>query len=240
MPRFFVDSVAGETTSLFGADAAHITRSLRMRPGEALTLCDGRGMDYHCEILSAEADEVALRVLESCPSKSEPSLRLTLFQALPKGDKMEFIVQKAVELGVCSIVPVLTEFCVSRPDSKKWEAKQQRYARVALEAAKQSGRGVIPTVEPLCSFSQALACMKAAGQGILLYEKAEAALSSVLEPSAGEISLMVGSEGGFSAGEAAQAREAGIRPALLGPRILRCETAPIAALSAVLYATGNL
>ena len=123
----------------------------RMAPGDSLTVCDGAGCDYCCQILSV-GDSVILKVVEQAPSVSEPTIQLHLYQALPKGDKMEFIIQKAVELGVTEITPVMTAYCVSRPDSKSMEKKLARYQKIALEASKQCGRGRIPQVHPLLNF----------------------------------------------------------------------------------------
>lgn len=242
MPRFFIeptDAREGGSIMLSGEDARHIARVLRMRPSEAITLCDGVGFDYRCEIAAVEPDSVEARVLQKLPNETEPAVRIRLYQALPKGEKLDFIVQKAVELGAFDIVPVLTEHCVSRPDAKSMDKKTARLQKIALEAAKQSGRGIIPRILPLQKFEQAISGMKTAGRAILLYERASSPLSSFLRNGMCDIALMVGSEGGFSPEEAALAEREGIAMASLGRRILRCETAPVCALSAVLYAQGE-
>jgi 16S rRNA (uracil1498-N3)-methyltransferase len=240
MPRFFLPEISGGYAVLTGEDARHITKSLRMRTGEEIILCDGRGTDFHGRV-SVLGEEVGVEILSSGPSRSEPAARLTLYQALPKADKLDFIVQKAVELGVSEIVPVLTSRCVSRPDGKAMEKKRERLAKTALEAAKQSGRGIIPEVAPLADFSGALACMKQAGLAILCYERAELPLREALRGKApASVAVMIGSEGGFSREEAAGAEALGIPAVSLGSRILRCETAPVCALSAILYALGEL
>lgn len=240
MPRFFTDPPAGDEVFLTGEDARHIARALRMREGEEITLCDGAGFDYHGEIAALSPDEVAVRIFRREPSQSEPAVRIRLYQALPKGDKLDFIVQKAVELGAAEIIPVLSERCVSRPDEKSMAKKLARLQKVALEAAKQSGRGIVPQILPLQSFKQALAGMKQAARPILLYERASEPMSAFLAGSFDEVAVMVGSEGGFSPEEAALAGEQGIALASLGRRILRCETAPLCALTAILYSTGEL
>lgn len=240
MPRFFVEPPAGDTAILTGEDARHIIKSLRMREGETLTLCDGRGFDYQCLIQSAEGDIVAARVLARQPSAGEPAVSIRLYQALPKGDKLDVIVQKAVELGVREIVPVLTERCVSRPDERSMEKKSVRLQKIALEAAKQAGRGVVPRILPLQSYREAISGMKEAERAILLYEGAQTPLSACLPVCpAGSIAFMVGSEGGFSPEEVRRAESQGIFPASLGRRILRCETAPLCALSVILFAAGE-
>ena len=148
MPRFFVPPFSGEETAVTGEDGRHIARSLRMKVGEPLTLCDGVGTDYQCEITGFSGEKVWVRVLERAPSQSEPSIKVTVYQGIPKGDKMDAIVQKAVELGACEIVPVAMRRCVSRPDEKSAAKKTARWQKIADEAAKQSGRGILPQVLP--------------------------------------------------------------------------------------------
>lgn len=225
---------------LTGEDAHHICRALRMRRGEEITLCDTRGYDYFCRLEEVAPGEVRARVLGREASKSESRARITLYQALPKGDKLEFIVQKATELGACEVVPVLTGRCVSRPDAKTMEGRRRRLQKIALEAAKQSGRGKIPEIAPLLSFSEAIGGMKQAECAILCYEEAATPLFPLLLPEARSFALMVGSEGGFSPQEAQSAAENGIPTASLGRRILRCETASVAALSALLCRLGEI
>ena len=244
MPRFFTDTVEPDLLTLTGEDAAHSTRVLRMQAGEELTVCDARGTDARCVIdAPPAASAVRLRVLERMPTVSEPRVRVTLFQALPKADKMEWIIQKAVELGVHGIVPVLTLRCVSRPDDKALRGKLERWNRIAREAAMQSGRGMVPRVAAPLPFARALEALAALPVGLLLYERAGGVLSQALAgaPSLPDaLGLLVGPEGGFDESEAAAAEGAGLRLAGLGPRILRTETAPLAALAAVLYAAGEL
>lgn len=240
MPRFFTGPIEGQTYTIVGEDASHIAKSLRMAPGEALTLCDGQGFDYRCEIRGLSSGSVQVEVLEKHPNQSEPSVRFTLYQGLPKSDKMDLIVQKAVELGISSIVPMQTSRCVSRPDAKSMEKKRQRWQKIALEAAKQSGRGSIPQVLPLTDFSRALEQAAQDELCLFFYEGGGAPLRTLASPSLSRCSLLVGPEGGFAPEEVALAQSAGAQQATLGPRILRTETAPLAALSALLYATGNM
>lgn len=241
MPRFFTGEVHGDRAEIGGEDARHIALSLRMKAGEYVTVCDARGNDYQCVITSVEPGRVQLDVAASAPSAGEPSVDITLYQALPKSDKLEFIVQKAVELGVGRIVPVLTHRCVSRPDEKSMARKLARYNKIALEAAKQCGRGRVPEVEPLIDFGTALERMAEAPLGLFFYENAECSLKEALSKRlCKEVSVFVGSEGGFEPGEAEQAAAKGLRPLSLGSRILRCETAPLAALTAILYEAGDI
>jgi len=240
MPRFFLEDIAGEQAHIQGDDARHITKSLRMREGEELTLCDTKGTDYRCSIETLDYEEVTVRVLEHSPSRSEVSCRIRLYQALPKGEKLEFIVQKATELGADEIVPVVTARCISRPLMRSMEKKRERLQKIAYEAAKQSGRGKIPRILPMVNFSEALEGMKQAELPLLFYEESYNPLHTILQGEPASISLMVGSEGGFTAKEAVDAQQAGIHLASLGSRILRCETAPVCALSAILYFLGEI
>lgn len=237
MPRFFTGPLEGPTALLTGEDAAHISRSLRLRPGEEITLCDGRGTDYEGRICST-GETVEVEILSRRPSVAEPGVQITLYQACPKGDKMETIIQKSVELGVSAIVPVLTERCVSRPDRAAMAKKLPRYQKIALEAAKQSGRGIIPAVHPLLTLREA--AERVSGSSLVLYEKGGERLCNLISGHETEINLFVGSEGGFSPEEIALLGEKGIRPATLGSRILRCETAPVCGLAVVLSLTGDI
>lgn len=241
MPRFFVGAVSGDQAVVTGEDARHMALSLRMRPGEAVTVCDSAGNDYQCVIQRIDPQQVVLQVAQVSRSAGEPSVQITLYQALPKGDKMDWIVQKAVELGVGRIVPVLTRRCISRPDARSLERKVERWNRIAKEAAKQCGRGRSPQVEGLLELPQALEQIREDQLGIFFYENATQPLRPVLEERLKEsVSLLVGSEGGFDPTEAALAQEQGLCCLSLGSRILRCETAPLAALAAILYQAGDL
>lgn len=241
MPRFFTDQINETSAEITGEDARHIAFALRMKTGEALTVCDGAGQDYQCEIETIAPERVTLAVRSVAPSAGEPRVAITLYQALPKGDKLEMIIQKAVELGVSRIVPVLTHRCVSRPDERSMAKKLERYNKISLEAAKQCGRGRIPDVAPLLNFKAALAQMRTDTLAILFYENADAPLREVLTARlADRVSIFVGSEGGFEPSEATLAAESGLVALSLGTRILRCETAPLAALAAILYEAGDL
>lgn len=245
MPRFFTQDITEAGGCITGEDAKHIAKVLRMKVGDELTVCDTKGRDYDCMIEEIGAGEVRLKVLSVAPSQSEPDVRVHLYQAMPKADKMETIIQKAVELGAASITPVMTRRCVSRPDAKSMDKKLVRYNRIALEAAKQCGRGVVPPVLPLLELPQALEQMQRTGCPILFYENATAPAKQVIskarESGKGpEIAVLIGAEGGFDEDEVALAREHGCHILSLGKRILRCETAPLAALTILMYETGNM
>ena len=241
MPRFFIDYTpnVGESAVIEGADARHIGGALRMTAGEALTLCDGRGTDYTCTIVAVEKERVTLSVDAATPSTSEPSLAVTLYIGLPKGDKMELIIQKAVELGVTAIVPVATARCIVKLDGKDAAKKQARWQKIAAEAAGQSGRGIIPTVELPVSWKQALARFEQE-QTLLCYEGGGAPIGQLVTPADTAVSLVVGPEGGFDVAEVEAVLQAGGKIATLGPRILRCETAPLAAIAVLMEKSGNM
>jgi len=239
MPRFFLQHIDGQTAYIEGDDARHIAKSLHAKPGRELVLCDMKGTDFLCKVREIDSSLVILDILSSEPSRGEPRTYIKLYQALPKGEKFEFIVQKAVELGVSEIIPVLTSRCVSRPSYKAMEKKLVRFGRIAHEAAKQCGRGIVPPVRPLLEFQAAAAEMAGCDLPILFYEESGAPLRSLLQASPGCISIMIGSEGGFSQSEVQLAAGLGVHTAGLGKRILRCETAPIVALSAILYQLGE-
>ena len=241
MPRFFVESVESDFIEITGDDARHIALSLRMKNGEHLVLCDGKGREADAVIREAFPESVVLDILERKDSAAEPKTEVILYQALPKFDKLEYIIQKSVELGVTKIVPVLSSRCISRPDEKTMKKKLERLRKIADEAAKQSGRGRLPDVGELLTFKNAVLKMCEAETPVFFFEHAEYPLHEIMDKrTGGAIAMMVGSEGGFSDEEAAFAAEHGALIASLGPRILRCETAPVAALAAIMYAAGEM
>lgn len=239
MPRFFIENICGDKFVITGEDARHMTKSLRMRAGEIITVSDGQGMDYGCEITGMDEIGVHVKVLYSQPSNVEANVKVTLYQGLPKGDKMDLIVQKAVELGVYKIAPVLTERSVSRPDGKSAAKKRERWQKIAEEAAKQSGRGLIPVVENIKTFDE-ITWDNCEPLKILFYEGGGAPMQAILKNYPEQIALLIGPEGGWDKNEVEVLESAGARTATLGPRILRTETAPLAALSVVMFVTGNL
>lgn len=237
MPRFFLEKMNTETPVITGTDARHIGFSLRTKPGEILTVCAG-GTDYKCSINRITEDAVFLDILESRLCAAEPSIDLTLYQAVPKLDKLETIIQKSVELGASKIVPVLTRRCISRP--KDFAKKLERLNKIALEAAKQSGRGIIPEVMPIIDFKTAVSQMSETDCPVMLYEEGGVRFSQLETDGKKSFSLLIGSEGGFDPEEAEYAKNAGINTVWLGERILRCETAPLTAISILMFITKNL
>lgn len=239
MPRFFADFAGGELINLSPEDSKHISKALRMKTGEKLTVCNGTGMDFECEIDSICGDSVCVRVLSQKPSETEADVDITIYQALPKSDKMDGIVQRAVELGAVKIVPMLSERCVSRPDGKACEGKVKRWNKIALEAAMQCGRGIIPTVAPVCSFKQAIKEMSA-DVVIMFYEGGGLPIREMPIKKGQKIAVIVGPEGGFEQSEVDFAKETGAVIGSLGPRILRTQTASLAATAAIMFMTENM
>ncbi len=238
-PRFFSENISEETAVLSAEDSRHVSQVLRMKPGDIAVICDGRGMDFLGRLESAEG-ECVFSVIEKTANQAEPGVHLRLFQAMPKGDKMDFIVQKAVECGASEVIPFFSKRCVSRPDKKQLVKKTERWRRIAYEAAKQCGRGIIPTVGETVDISAIPDMITAGNTGILFYECADTPIKEAVKRFSGNIDIVIGSEGGFERGEAELLTEAGLAAVSLGKRILRCETAPIAAISILMNMTGNM
>lgn len=236
MPRFFVqkDRITDSNISIVGDDAHHIARSLRMAVGDEITVCDMQGNEYECAISSFDEDrEVIVEILSQSSSKNEPKVFITLYQALPKGDKLDTIIQKAVECGASKIVPFQSERCVVKIKSDSEEKKKERRQRIAAEAAKQCGRSAIPEVGDAVSFKEALDlagdsdvilfCYE--GDGTQSLKKVLTRIFEIEESMPNKISIFIGSEGGFSLKEADLAQSRGAVMTGLGKRILRTETA---------------
>ncbi len=233
--RYFTADIQDDTARLRGADAQHLAKVLRVKPGERLTLCDGAGFDYEALVSEAAPEEVLCRVLEKRASMAEPRLHAEVFVAFGKGDKMDWAVQKAVELGAAAIGPFVSARCVARPK----QDKSERLGRIAHEAAKQSARGVLPEVLPLMNFAEMLARATQNGKALLFHPSGEEKLAACLKNTT-SVALITGPEGGFSEAEVQSAKGAGCSIVGLGPRILRCETAPLAALAAVMALAGEI
>ena len=239
MPRFFVtsDQIENGTVTVRGDDAHHISRALRMAAGERITVCDMSRREYCCELAEFLPDCVKARIVEETPSETEPPKHITLYQALPKGDKFDSIIQKAVECGVSRIVPFESERCIVRAKPEAEKRKTERRQRIALEAAKQCGRGIIPCVEGTLSFAQMLKDAQTCECVLFCYEGDGTVplgrLLSKMTENVGRIALVIGSEGGFSHSEAQAAQDAGFLMTGLGARILRTETASGFALACI-------
>ena len=235
--RYFASEFTETTAALTGPDAHHLGRVMRAKAGDEVILCDGAGFDYTAAVTAVAPDRVEFRLLEKRPTAAEPSVEVTLFAGYPKQDKLEFIVQKAVELGAARVVPFFSRFCVAAP--KKEDQKNLRYARIAAEAAKQAGRGLIPAVELPLDIKDLPARFDQFDLVLFFYEGGGQSLRTLVKDQK-RIALITGAEGGFSPEEAEKLIAAGAAPVGLGPRILRCETAPVAALAAVMTLAGQL
>lgn len=246
MPRFFIqkEQIDGDTVTLLGDDAHHISRSLRMAAGEHITVCDMQKYEYECVLTEFLPDRVHARILSKTHSDTEPPYSVHLFQALPKGDKLDSIIQKAVECGVTEITTFESERCIARVRDGGEGKKLERRQRIALEAAKQSGRGLVPPIHATVSFAQAIKNAAEADIPLFCYEGEEAETLParikawrLANPTRNDptVSIVIGSEGGFSLQEAERAREAGLLSTGLGKRILRTETASGFVLSCLVY-----
>ncbi len=231
MPKFFVDkeNITDSRVFISGEDARHIAASLRMTVGEELAVSDKLGTDYFCKILTASANEVVLDIVKTAPSSSEPPYTVRLYQCIPKSDKFDSIIQKAVECGVGEIIPVESSRCVALIKSDSVEKKLARWNKIAYEAAKQSGRGRLVKVREPLKFDKALLEMSGAEVSFICYENEDGATVNTALPKASEmpcdISFLIGPEGGLSAEEVKSAAEKGVISVGLGKRILRTETA---------------
>ena len=245
MHRFFVPQLYNEEMYIEGVDARHISKVLRMQPGAQLQIVSDDGVSAMAEITAIDSERVTVRCLEKLAESHEPRVKLVLAQGLAKGEKMDFIIQKAVEMGAYNVIPVAMEHSVVRLDGAKAAKKVERWQKIAESAAKQSKRDIIPQVQQV----QSMAEMLASGDyetKIIAYEcedrlSLKAALKAA-EAAGGikELLLIIGPEGGISEGELELARQAGAVPVSLGRRILRAETAGLVAISAIFYETGDL
>ena len=241
MQRFFVtpDQVGEDKIRIQGSDVNHMKNVLRMRPGEEVMVSDGNNRQYRCRVEDYPEGEAVLAILEAGLVDTELPSRIYLFQGLPKQEKMELIVQKAVELGVCQVIPVQTRRCVVKLDAKKAAKKVQRWQQIAESAAKQAGRGYIPAVSEVMTFQEALAFSETLDIRLIPYELADGMdgtrkILDGIRPGQ-SVGIFIGPEGGFEKEEVSRAVEAGALPITLGKRILRTETAGIAVLSILMY-----
>ena len=242
MARFFVtaEELNAEQIILTGENAQH-AKVLRLKAGEEVLVCDGEGVECLCNVVSVASSEVELEVTERRVSRTEASVKVSVYMAFPKADKLEHVIQKATELGAYEIVAFPSGRCISKPDDKSLKKKLERWQKIAASAAEQSGRGIIPEVIALPSYAAALERAAKADKALMFYENEHATtLRMALESGSFQtVSLLTGPEGGLEEREVEQARNAGLQVCTLGSRILRCETAPLCALSAVMYAAGE-
>ena len=249
MPRFFVRSnqIQDGIVTITGDDAHHISRSLRMAAGEHITVCDMQKNEYECELCEFLPDRVCARIISAFHSDTEPPYSVHVFQALPKGDKLDSIIQKSVECAVTELTTFESERCIARIKDGSEIKKVERRERIALEAAKQSGRGIVPAIHPTVRFAEAIEQAARADIPLFCYERdGTEPLAVVLHrllpesdrlrtPKSPTISVVIGSEGGFSQAEVAFVKEHGLIPVGLGKRILRTETAASFVLACLVY-----
>ena len=240
MHRFFVlpGQINNGCITITGDDLWHLSKVLRLREGDAITVCDSQGTDYDCKISKISKTEAIAAILGSCPNNSEPPINVTIYQGLPKSDKMDYIVQKCVELGAVKVVPVITKRAVAIPHDEN--KKISRWQKIASEAAKQCGRGILPEVCRCVTFEQAIeAISQNDALNIIPYENEKCSKLRDALTSKNNINILIGPEGGFDESEIEVAMSKNIKPVTLGPRILRTETAPLAVLAAVMYELGD-
>lgn len=242
MARFFVDAseLQGKFLVLTGENAEH-AKVLRLKIGEEIYVCDGQGKEYLCTVSDIASGQISAVIHSEKLSDAESGVKVSVYMAFSKGDKLEHVIQKATELGAFEIIAFPSARCVSRPEEKSLKRKLERWQKIATAAAEQSGRGLIPQVIALSSYTEALKRATQAELAILFYEN-ERAKTLKMALSSGEyqtVSLLTGPEGGLEAKEVEQAVNAGLHICTLGKRILRCETAPLCALSAVMYHSGE-
>ena len=242
MTRFFVspEALLPDFLVLTGENAQH-AKVLRLKNGEQVLVCDGQGQECLCTVSDVSAGQISLVVNKRQASETEARVQVSVYMAFPKADKLEHVIQKATELGAFEIVAFPSARCVSKPDDKSLQKKLERWQKIAASASEQSGRGRVPEVLVLPSYKAALERAAKADKALLFYENEQATtLRMALE--SGDyttVSLLTGPEGGLEEKEVAQAAQAGLQVCTLGKRILRCETAPLCALSAVMYDAGE-
>lgn len=241
MANFYIDKndITENTALITGEEAQHISRVLRMKKGDGVTLCDGEGIFYDAVLSDFSEKTVTADIISKHSAETEPKVQITIFQGVPKNPKLETIVQKATEMGVVRIVPMDTVRAVAKLDKS---SKIDRLRKIAREAAKQSKRGIIPCVTDCMSFKEAVKMASGAELALIPYEEErELSLKKALNGKTPKtVSIMIGPEGGFDKEEISLAKENGIISVTLGKRILRTETAPLVVSAAVLYELGEM
>ncbi len=241
MANFYInkEDINENIATIKGDEAQHISRVLRMKKGDAVTLCDGEGMFYDAVLSDFDDKDVTAQISASYTAPTEPSVQLTVFQGVPKNPKLETVIQKLTEIGAVRLVPVDTKRAVAKLDKS---AKVERLRKIAQEAAKQSKRGIVPEVKDSVSFKEAVKMAAEADLALIPYEEeTEVSLKSALRGKTPKtVSVMIGPEGGFDESEIKLAKDAGLQSVTLGKRILRTETAPLTVASIILYELGEM
>ncbi|MEH6355119.1 MAG: 16S rRNA (uracil(1498)-N(3))-methyltransferase [Marinobacter sp.] len=239
IPRIYTDTPlqAGAEAQLDDNAAQHVGRVLRMQPGQALSLFNGDGQDYPALIASASKKNVTVQVEQPSANSRESALEIVLGQTLSKGDRMDYAVQKATEMGVTRIVPLSTERCDVRLKGDREDKRLSHWRSVAISAAEQCGRARVPDILPVMNITEWLEYSQRCDLRLVLHHRTEQSLDSLAKP--GSVALMIGPEGGLSADEIAQAEKSGFFPVAFGPRVLRTETAPVAAIALCQWLWGD-
>ena len=239
MPKFFVNAndISDGSIILTGENARHLSTVLRSKEGDKLIVCDGEGNDYYCMVSSLNKENVTVTIESQEKCQTEPKVNISLFQGVPKGDKLSLIVEKCVEAGIMDITPVDMERSVSKLSKKDFQKKKERYDKIAMSAAKQSGRGKVPLINGLLSFDEMISELDKFDLVVFPYEnEEERTLKSLIKGFSGEsIAIIIGPEGGFSQKEAGLLKDKNILPVSLRKRILRTETAGLATVFNILY-----
>ncbi len=242
MPRFFAEKEEiGESFMVLTGENAQHAKVLRLKNGDEVTVCDKEGTDYRCTVSDVANGQISLVVHSAEPAQSEAAVPCAVYMAFSKGDKFEHVIQKATELGAAEIVAFPSARCVSRPDEKSLKKKLERWQKIAASAAEQSRRGRIPQVLVLNSYQEALKRAAQAELAVCFYENEEQLTfrRAIEAKPFRSAAILTGPEGGFEESEIKQAQAAGLKICTLGRRILRCETAPLCALAALMYACGE-
>ena len=237
--RYFLTQLNNSTAIVDGAEAAHLIKVMRIRPGDTVILTDKTGYDYTAVAQEINKDRVTFEIISKEKNPAEPTVNLTVYMALPKADKLEFITQKMCELGAVRLVPFVSEYCVAQK-SKKDDNKISRLQKISDEACKQSGRSAPMMVEKTATFREILPQLEDYDKVILFYEHGRQKLSTIDFSDCKNVAVIIGSEGGFSEKEAARMVEKGAVNIVLGARILRCETAAVTGASLVMFCLGQL
>ena len=234
---FIQQKILAGKIKITGEDFKHI-KALRLNPKDKIIVCDGNQKDYFCEIKNIDHESAILFINNIQNSQTEPPKKIILFQAIPKSDKFEFIIQKSIELGVNKIIPVITDFCDIKKNPS--ENKFLRWKKIAKSAAEQSGRGIIPEISNTINFSQAVLTAKNFDLNIIAHEKTNISIKKILSQDLNQknsIGIFIGPEGGFSNQEIILAEKNNLQPVSLGKRILRTETAALFILSVITFLT---
>lgn len=239
-PRIFTNArlEQGQTVFLDDSAAHHVGKVLRMQPGQPLVLFNGDGANYPAELSDVGKKHISARILSKEESACEPRLKIVLGQVISKGDRMDYAVQKSTELGVDTIVPLTSERCDVRLKGDREDKRIRHWQQVAISAAEQCGRATVPTIATLTSLPDWFTLSQTCDLRLVLHHRTEHPLASITTPARG-IALMVGPEGGLTETEIAAARDSGFLPAAMGPRVLRTETAPVAAITLCQWLWGD-